>query len=215
MKEEDNKSSLGDFIKRIKTEGVDEATRLGDEIVAEARKKADEIVTAAKEEAQSILASADGDIKEREAQSKRSIDMALRDALLQLQNSMEGLLDGIVKKEFGDAVKGEALERVLLKVVEAWKKNPDAEAGIEVLLSEKEMESLSRGFMASLKKMLKEGVELKVHPGIKAGFRVAEKEGSMHYDFTDEAISELLSRYLKEELRAVLGDMRKGTENAG
>ena len=208
-------TGLGDLIGRIKSEGVEEASRLGNEIISEARKKAEAIISSAKENAEAIIAAADEETKEREARSNRAIEMALRDALLQLRSSMEGLLDDVVRKDYSAAIKGEALEGVLLKVIEAWRQDSDSEVGIEVLLSENDRMTLSRGFMASLKKEFTDGVELKVHPGIKAGFRVAERGGAMHYDFTEEAITELLSRYLKEELRGILNEAPKGGKHAG
>ena len=64
---------------------------------------------------------------------------------------------------------------------------------MEILLSEEDRKGLSDRFVQRLQEILKEGVEIRVHPAVKGGFRVGTVGGEMYYDFTDQGIAELLA----------------------
>jgi len=194
---------LEGLITKIKAEGVEEANREADRIIGEARKRAEGLIEEARKEADAHLARAGEIIEQQENASKKAIELAARDSLISLKNAIRKILESLVQDDIEKLMTGDVLENLLLKMIEGWSGNRDADASLEILLSEKERASLSEAFMQRLGETLKGGVELKVHPGIKAGFRIGEREGTVHYDLTDESLRELLSVHLNRKLASI------------
>ena len=205
-------TNLGNIIEKIKSEGVDEAKRKSDEIIKEASERASHIIDEAKEKAEMIIDEAGREIEKREGSLEKAIELAARDAVLHVRASITGLLDAIVKKTSSDFLTGECLEKVLFKVIEGWSKKGGEDITLEVFLGDEERKGLSETFLSHLNKELKTGVELKVHPDIERGFRIGEKGGHLYYDFTDDAIAELLALPLKGELAGIFDKLKRGNE---
>jgi len=53
------------------------------------------------------------------------------------------------------------------------------------------------------------GVELKPVKGAKAGFRIGEKNGAAYYDFSADAVADMLSAYLNTRLAAIMSSALK------
>ena len=51
---------------------------------------------------------------------------------------------------------------------------------------------------AELAEELKKGLEIKPTKGVKAGFRLAAKDGSGYFDCSDEAIAEIIMPYFRD-----------------
>jgi len=56
----------------------------------------------------------------------------------------------------------------------------------------------------------KKGVELKSNRKLTSGFRISNKEGSVYYDFSAEAVAGLFSTYLNPKLAEILKEASKG-----
>lgn len=201
-------TNLDDLIRKIKSEGIEEARKQGDEILEEARKGASEIIEKARKRAGTIIEDAEKEINKRENSGRRALELAARDVLLSVRESLTALLDQIIRKEYRKVITGRVLENVLLKAIEGWK--GEKEIVLEVLLSEEDRSVLSEAFMARLAEEIKGGVEIRPHPEIKAGFRIGVKGEHLHYDFTDEAFADLLSAHLNPELRGILDSLMEG-----
>ena len=206
---------LDGLINKIKSEGIEEANRQAEEIINEGKKKADALIDEAKKEVESRLEKAAHIIEEKEQASKKSIELAARDSLLSLKESLRKILESLVKNDFDQLMAGEVLENLLLKTIESWSRNRDSDSGLEVLLSEKERNALTDTFMKSLGDHLKAGVEFKVHRDIKSGFRVGMQGEHMHYDLTEESISDLLIAHLNKKLATIFNDMKDQKKQQG
>lgn len=199
---------LDGLINKIRTEGVEEANRQADMIIAEAREKADALIENARNEADAHLKKASRTIEQQMDAGKKAIELAVRDSLISLKNTIRGILESLVRNDFERLMTGDVLENLLLKTIEGWSRNRDVDADLEILLSEKERDSLSQAFIQRLGKTLKGGVELKVHPGINAGFRIGERDGHVHYDLTDESVQEILIAHLNKELASIFNAVK-------
>ena len=51
---------------------------------------------------------------------------------------------------------------------------------------------------AELAEELRNGLEIKPTKGVKAGFRLAAKDGSGYFDCSDEAIAEIIMPYFRD-----------------
>jgi V/A-type H+-transporting ATPase subunit E len=51
---------------------------------------------------------------------------------------------------------------------------------------------------------LKKGIELKPFPELQAGFRIAMKDGSAYYNFSDQGIAEILAEYMNPRIAEIV-----------
>ena len=61
-----------------------------------------------------------------------------------------------------------------------------------------EVSSVSDGLKALLAEEIKKGLEIRPVKGVKAGFRLADKDGSGYFDCSDEVITQMLMPYFKD-----------------
>jgi V/A-type H+-transporting ATPase subunit E len=73
-----------------------------------------------------------------------------------------------------------------------------------VLLPEDTRDEIESGLRSRLAEELKGGLEIKPVHGIDSGFRIAEKDGSVYYDFTATGIADVLSAYLNPRLQEAI-----------
>ena len=213
MKSEENtNTNLNDLIQKIKSEGIEEAESKSEEIIKEARLAASEILHKARQEAASITEEADENIRKKEGISKMALEQAARDIILSIRTSLTGIFNSLIKKEYQNVLSGKTLETVLVKIIEGWQKNEMGDADIELILSESDRDTLFEGFLSKLKEEIKSGIELKVHPDIEGGFRVGMKDRHVYYDFTDEAIADVLAEYLNPRFYDFIDSLKKNIQ---
>lgn len=198
---------LGGLIKRIKAEGIDEAEKKSDEIISKARADAALIIADAKNEAEGIVLRAEAGLKTSQEKGRVALDLAVRDAVIRVKRAAEDMLALIAKRECKKALSGDGLERAILGFIEDYSR--DSSASFEILLNESDRQALSDSFLKKLKNGLKCGVEIVTRSGIKGGFRIGRVGDEMHYDISDEAISELLISYLAPELAALIDQYKE------
>jgi V/A-type H+-transporting ATPase subunit E len=78
------------------------------------------------------------------------------------------------------------------------------------VLSEGDLKKLDDSFKSGLAYALKGGVELKAGKNIDGGFHIMEKDGSAFYDFSSEAVANMLCAYLNPRLAETLKNAVKG-----
>ena len=67
-----------------------------------------------------------------------------------------------------------------------------------------DLQKLEGELLSALKGRMLKGVTLKPGEGFDGGFRIAEKDGGVYYDFSSEAVVEMLSNYLNPSITALL-----------
>ncbi|MDH3973740.1 MAG: hypothetical protein OEV42_05620 [Deltaproteobacteria bacterium] len=210
---DNNEVSLGKLISRIKSEGIEEASKKAEDIITGAKADAARIVDEAERKALHIVTNAR---KEAEESSQRGIDslkLAARDSAIALKRSIEETFRSVILKDCNEALTGEALQSLIGKIAEAWHKGDKERETLEIIISEKDRKGLSDSFIKKLGKALERGVEVKGRSGMKGGFRAGLKGGHMYYDFSDEAVAELLLNNLFPELAAILDERGKKEED--
>ncbi len=208
--EENSKTNLNDLIQKIQSEGIGEAERKSEEIIKDARRAASEILKKAGLDAAAITKEAEENIRKKESISKMALEQAARDIILSIRTSLAEIFNSLIKKEYQNVLSGKTLETVLVKIIEGWQKNEMGDTGIELLLSEPDRDNLFEGFLSKLKEEIKSGIELKVHPDIEGGFRIGMKDSHVYYDFTDEAIADVLAEYLNPRFYDFIDSLKKG-----
>ena len=61
-----------------------------------------------------------------------------------------------------------------------------------------EVNNVSEGLRSALADEIRNGLEIRPAKNIKAGFRLAEKDGSGYFDCSDEEITQMLMPYFKD-----------------
>ncbi|MCD8097905.1 MAG: hypothetical protein LUE31_07715, partial [Lachnospiraceae bacterium] len=131
-----------------------------------------------------------------------------RNQLISFRDRVTKELDAVIGEAVAESYSKETLLALIPKVVEEWAKNPDADA-IEVLLGSEDLSAIEGNLTAALKERLSAGVTLKADDSIESGFRIAAKGGSAYYDYSAEAVADLLSRYLNPRVAALMKEASK------
>ncbi len=207
--EENSNTNLNNLIRKIKSEGIEEAERRSEEIIKNAKLAASEILKKAGLDATTITEEAEKNIRKKESVSEIALEQAARDIILSIRSSLTEIFNSIIKKEYQNVLSGKTLETVLVKLIEGWQKNEMGDADIELLLSETDRDNLFEGSLSQLKEKIKSGIELKAHPDIEGGFRIGMKDGHVYYDFTDEGITAVLAEYLNPRFYNFIDSLKK------
>ncbi|MFQ3547207.1 MAG: V-type ATP synthase subunit E, partial [Termitinemataceae bacterium] len=193
---------LQELIDKIKKDGVESASAQAEKILQEARKEAEKIVETAKREAETIISKAKMDAERSEKAGIAAIEQAARNLILSFQSEIQKLLDAVVNRELTAAIDDATLKQVVPEVLTAWA-NKEGDS-LVVLLPQDSLARLESYFTKALAKELQKGVELKSDRNLVSGFRITNKDGSAYYDFSAEAVAELMSAYLNPRLGEVL-----------
>lgn len=193
---------------RLKKDGIKIATDEANRIKAEAEIEAQRLVDSAKKEAEDIIARGKQDAQRSEKAGVAALEQASRNLILAFKDEIQALLNKVVGNAVGAAYNDDVLKAALPDLLKAWAaKGSD---NLAVLLPENEFSRLSGFFNEKLKDELSRGIELKSNRKLSTGFRISNREGSVYYDFTAEAVAQLLSTYLNPKLAEILNDSLKG-----
>ena len=195
-------AQLQEIIDTIKSEGVETAEARRQEIIENANAKAQSIIDEAKKEADSIVADAKEEAQKHEASGKAALRQAGRDLILTVRSEVEKLFDKVVHEATGEALTGDKLADAVVAALNSWDESKVAD--LEVLLPQKSLEEIEAGLKKRLAEAMKKGVEIKPATSVQAGFRIATKDGSAYYDFSDEGIAEMLSSFVGPRLAELL-----------
>ncbi|QDV42001.1 V-type ATP synthase subunit E [Stieleria neptunia] len=204
-----------ELIDRLKSEGVQEGQQQAEALLAEAKKQAAKIIDAARAEADTIASDAQLQAERTQTNGKRALELASRDASLhlkeQLQHEFRGWVGGLVREQFEDTefvaelIREMAAQAVAtLEPGAAGEKSGDKSgetAKLKLLVSpdgEKAIEAFVKGQAAQ---MLRQGVELQADRSLTHGFRIRIVDEDIEINFSDEAVTAALMRFLAPKFR--------------
>ncbi len=189
---------LQELLEKIRKDGIEAAETDAAKVLAEAEERRKSILADAEREAKTLLAKAKADADRFEEAGKAALEQAARNLVISFRTEIASVLAAIVRTETEAALTGPVLVEAIPAVLAAWKdKGTD---DLAVLLPPAELSKLEGSFRKRLESELKKGMELRPFPGIKAGFRIAEKNGAAYYDFSSDSLAEMLSQYLNTRL---------------
>jgi V/A-type H+-transporting ATPase subunit E len=191
-----------ELIDKIKKDGIASASEEAARIKQKAEAEAAQILEAAKKESAGIAAKGKQDAERFEKAGVAAVEQASRNLVLAFKDEIQALLDSIVKEQVGKAYGDEVLKTALPDLIKAW--TAQGTDSLAVLLPEASLSKLKDYFKGKLTAQLKKGLELKSDRNLAGGFRIAEKDGSAYYDFSADAVAELLSAYLNPRLAEII-----------
>ena len=209
--EENVDIQISELIEKIKKEGIETAQTEAMKLKAEAEDEAKKIIEAAKTEAGAIIAKANEDARRNEASGIAALEQASRNLILSFKVEIQKFLDKLVADTVASSYSAEVIKKILPELIKNWaEKNTDS---LTVLLGQNDLAQLDTAFRSQLASALKGGVELKPEKAIGGGFRIAEKDGSVFYDFSALAVAGIISSWLNPKLAEILKSTAADVQN--
>ena len=179
---------IQDLVSSIRKDGIDAANAEAEAIISEAKKKAEMIIADAKAEAKNIQETSEKEINILKESAALSAEQAKRDAMLAFKNEVqaefEKILSAKIKNNLSDAALGKLIQAVV--------------ADEDVQNYSVEVAEVSDSLKAELAEEIKNGLEIKPTRSVRAGFRLAARDGSGYFDCSDEEIMQMLMPYFRD-----------------
>lgn len=194
---------LQELIDQIKKDGVEAAEAKAQSIVDLANAEAQKIISDAKAQAQKISADAKAENERMVKSSEDAIKQAGRNLIISFRESVTRELNVIVGDAVNSVYSSEGLAKIIINVVESWAGKPDAE-DISVILNSNDLKALEDTLLSALKEKMLKGVTLKANDNFDGGFRISVNNGGAYYDYSAEAVVDMLSNYRSPKVTALL-----------
>lgn len=194
---------LQELIDQIKKDGVEVAESEAKSIVESAKTEAEKIVADAKAQADKILADAKVENERMVKSSEDAIRQAGRNLLISFRESVTRELNVIVGETVNSVYSADSLSQLVVNVVESWASKPDVE-DIEVILNSNDVQLLEKTALSTLKEKISKGVTLKANDNFDGGFRIAVNDGGAYYDYSTDAVIDMMSNYLSPKVVKLL-----------
>ncbi|MEE1060243.1 MAG: hypothetical protein UH080_00285 [Ruminococcus sp.] len=194
---------LQELIEQIKKDGVEAAETEAEAIIRAANEKAEKIIADAQAQADKILLDAKKENEKMVKSGEDAIRQAGRNLLISFRESVTRELNAILNKNINAVYSSKALAEIVINVVESWAKKPEAE-DITVIINSETLKSLEDTLLAGLKEKMVEGVTLKAGDNFDGGFRISANNTGAYYDYSAEAVVEMLSAYLSPKVTELL-----------
>lgn len=194
---------LQELIEKIKKDGVEAAEAEAQTILKSANEKAEKIIADAKEQAEKLMLDAKQQNERTVKSGEDAIRQAGRNLLISFRESVTKELGVILNNGVLDAYSPKNLTDLIIKVVEAWSKNTEA-SDVSVILNSDDLKEIENTLLSALKEKMLQGVTLKANDNFDGGFRIAVNQGQAYYDFSAEAVTDMLSAYLSPKVSALL-----------
>lgn len=199
---------LQELIEHIKKDGVAAAEKEATAILDAAKNEAEKIVSDAKAEAKTLISQAKEENDRTVRVGEEALRQAGRNVLLSFRESIARELDAVVGDCVNAVCSSQCLSDLIIKTVLAWSNNPETD-DIAVLLNSEDTKKLEGALLAAFKEHMLSGVVLKTDDSFDNGFRIAVNGGRAYYDYSAQAITEMMSAYLSPKVKALLKEADK------
>ena len=194
---------LQELIDQIKKDGVDAAETEAQSILDSAKAEAEKIIADAQAEAEKLMLNAKKENERVVKSGEDAIRQAGRNLLISFRESVARELKAIVGESVTAVYAPGSLETLVAAAVENWSVKSDVE-DLTVILNEDDRKRLEEAALAELKNRMNKGITLKANDNFDGGFRIAVNNGSAYYDYSAEAVVDMLSAYLSQKVTALL-----------
>lgn len=194
---------LQELIEQIKKDGVAAAEAEAASIVEAAKAEAEKILADAQAQADKLMADAKAENERTVKSGEDALRQAGRNLLISFRESVTRELTAIANEGVTAVYSSDALAQLILRVVENWAAKPEAE-NLEIILNSADLNALEETLLAGLKEKMQNGVTLKANDHFDGGFRIAVQDGKAYYDYSAEALVDMLSGYLSPKVAARL-----------
>ena len=194
---------LQELIDQIKKDGVEAAETQAEAILKAAKDEAERIISDAKAKADKIMSDAKNENERAVKSGEDAIRQAGRNLLITFRESVTKELNAITGENVSSVYSSDVLAQLIIKAVEGWSAKPEAD-DISVILGSNDLTKLEAALLAELKAKMLTGVTLKANDNFDGGFRIAINGDGAYYDYSKDAVTDMLSNYLSPKITALL-----------
>lgn len=195
---------LKEFLDKIKAEGVEAGQNEAAALRQKAEAEAKALVDQAKAQAKAELENARAEIGRLEQAQKAALAQASRDLLLSLRQQVDRLFKTLLADAVGQALTPALAEKLILQLAASLKAST-----LEVQVAPAQAAELEKALKASLAAQLKGGLTVQPNPRLAKGFRVAEGKDGAYFDWSAEALAEVLAASVSPALGELLKNAAK------
>lgn len=194
---------LEELIAQIKKDGVQAAESQAEAILISAKAEAEKIISDAQAQADRIISNAKNENEKIVKSGEDAIRQAGRNLLISFRESVTRELKAIVSKNINAVYSSDDFAKLVINMVECWANKPDTE-DISLILNSNDLSKLEDVLLAELREKMFGGVTLKANDNFDGGFRIATDNATVYYDYSAEAVTDMLSNYLSPKVTALL-----------
>ena len=192
---------LQSLLEKINSDGIQKAEAEKAKIIAAAEAEAAAIRAEAAKDAAAMRAEAE---KENDALYRKTVSTlqhSRRDILLQLRNELQSRLETAVGESVAQALTPEFMAQLIRELCTAFAVNPDQ--AVTVRCAVKDQAALDTALRGALADSLVKSPAILGTKGIAAGMELSVDGGKCYYDFTADALEDVMEAYLGEKLTAM------------
>lgn len=194
---------LQELIDQIKKDGVEAAQTEAASILENAKAEAERIIADARSQADKILVNAKTENDRMVKSGEDAIRQAGRNLLISFRESVTRELEMLLNQNVTAVYSSEKLSQIIVNVVQSWAAKPDTEE-LTVILNAESLKALEETTLAGIKEKLLTGLTLKANDSFDGGFRIGVNGSSAYYDYSAEAVVDMLSSYLSPRVTELL-----------
>ncbi len=194
---------LQELIEQIKKDGVAVAENEAAQILEKAKAQADKIIADAKAEAEKYITDAKEENERFLRVSEDAIRQAGRNLLISFRESVSKELNAVIGEGVTELYSSQTIADVIAKVVAALAENNDTD-DINILLNAEDKKKFEDALRSALKSKAVDGITLTPNDSFIGGFRVAVNNGTAYYDYSAEAVTEMMSAYLNPRVTELM-----------
>jgi V/A-type H+-transporting ATPase subunit E len=191
---------LQGLLNKIKQDGIDKADAEKIIIIQAAKDEAGKIIQTAKDEAAEIVKNAQTVAANDEKRGCAAVSQAGRDIVLKLRQELQNRLSSVVKDCVGKAMSPELMASIIKQMAEKYQQSNGKVTALEALVAEKDKAALDAALRGGIAADLQLNPQVLAEKGISAGLKVGFNNGDLFFDFTDDAVADIICAYVGPRL---------------
>ena len=192
------------LLDKIHQDVIAKAQQEKDAIIAAAKKEAAQIIADAKAQAEDLQKKAQSEAAAGHEKANAAIRQAARDTVIALKTDLLAKLKNVTRSCIAEAMTPEVMKQIILTMAQAYAKDANAGDSLEVLLPKKEQEQAEAFLKAQLLAELKADPVIELTNEFNSGLQISFRDNDVYFDFSDDALAEVLCRFVGPKLTAVI-----------
>jgi len=192
------------LLDKIHNDGIAKAEKEKEAIIAAAKEEAAQIVAEAKAQAEILKKAAQTEARTDQDKANAAIRQAARDAVIALKADLLAKLNAVVHSCIGEAMTPEMMKQIILTMAQSYAKDANAGESLEVLISKQQQEQAEAFLKEQLLKELKANPVIELTTDFNSGLQLSFRDSDVYFDFSDDALAEVLCRFVGPKLTAVI-----------
>lgn len=203
--------SIETFVRKLQEEGVEAGKNAAEKLIEEAKQQTETIIQEARRQASELLADTQTEANKITEQHQNELDLATRDALLQLQENITSSVQVILENEVRTTLSSptflaDLIRDVMLQYARQDVQHQDA---IEIRVPPETVQQVKDLALERLRQNEGSATKFSLHSTLKKqGFEYTVRESTV--EVTVESITEFLSKMVTEQVR---DSLRKAVAN--